>query len=44
MTMVLEGMGLHTMEYRAKAIGADLSIESSPYSGTAISVSREMTN
>ncbi|MGI9538441.1 MAG: GAF domain-containing sensor histidine kinase, partial [Desulfocapsaceae bacterium] len=38
-----KGMGLHTMEYRAKAIGADLRIESSGYSGTAISVSREMT-
>ena len=39
-----KGMGLHTMEYRAKAIGADLRIESTGYSGTAISVSREMTN
>jgi signal transduction histidine kinase len=38
-----KGMGLHTMEYRAKAIGADLSIASTGYSGTAISVSREMT-
>lgn len=39
-----KGMGLHTMEYRAKAIGADLRIESTGYSGTAISVSREMIN
>ena len=39
-----KGMGLHTMEYRAKAIGADLRIESTGYSGTAISVSREMTS
>ena len=39
-----KGMGLHTMEYRAKAIGADLRIESTPYSGTAISVSRELIN
>lgn len=38
-----KGMGLHTMEYRAKAIGADLHIESTGYSGTAISFSREMT-
>ena len=37
------GMGLHTMEYRAKAIGANLRIASTGYSGTAISVSREMT-
>ena len=38
------GMGLHTMEYRAKAIGADLSIESSGHSGTIISISRELDN
>jgi signal transduction histidine kinase len=38
-----KGMGLHTMEYRAKAIGADLRIVSTGYAGTAISVSREMT-
>jgi len=38
------GMGLHTMEFRAKAIGAVLDIESSAYAGTIISVSREMTS
>ncbi|MBT8328689.1 MAG: hypothetical protein KJN87_03210 [Desulfofustis sp.] len=38
-----KGMGLHTMEYRAKAIGAYLHIASTGFSGTAISVSREMT-
>ncbi len=39
-----KGMGLHTMEYRAKAIGADLRIESTSYSGTIISISRELTS
>ncbi len=39
-----KGMGLHTMEYRAKAIGADLRIESSSYAGTIISVSRELNS
>jgi signal transduction histidine kinase len=39
-----KGMGLHTMEYRAKAIGADLDIESTDYTGTVISVSRELSN
>jgi len=36
-----KGMGLHTMEYRAKAIGAKLRIESNRHTGTVISVSRE---
>ncbi len=39
-----KGMGLHTMEYRARAIGADLEIESNPHSGTVISVTRDRTN
>jgi len=39
-----KGMGLHTMEYRAKAIGADLRIESTGYTGTVISVSRETSS
>jgi len=39
-----KGMGLHTMEYRAKAIGADLRIESTGYAGTVISASRELGN
>jgi signal transduction histidine kinase len=38
------GMGLHTMEYRAKAIGAVLKINSNGHAGTVISVSREITN
>ncbi len=38
------GMGLHTMEYRAKAIGAVLKINSTGHAGTVISVSREITN
>lgn len=36
-----KGMGLHTMEYRAKAIGAVLSLQSDPQIGTVISVTRE---
>lgn len=36
-----KGMGLHTMEYRAKAIGADLKVESSSQSGTIISVTSD---
>ena len=36
------GLGFHTMEYRAKAIGATLTIDSDEGSGTHISVSGEV--
>lgn len=38
------GMGLHTMKYRARAIGAVLTINSTTHSGTVISFSRELAN
>lgn len=40
-TPVAKGMGFHTMQYRAKAIGATLSIKSAKEGGTIISVSGE---
>ena len=36
---VLEGMGLQIMRHRAEAIGAALSIQSSPKDGTSVSCS-----
>lgn len=39
-----KGMGLQTMEYRAKAIGATLALQSDPHTGTVVSVSGEVTN
>ena len=36
-----KGMGLHTIEYRAKAIGAALSLKSDPHMGTVVSVTGE---
>ncbi|MBW1635137.1 MAG: cache domain-containing protein [Deltaproteobacteria bacterium] len=36
------GMGFHTMKYRAKAIDAELTIESDAVSGTIVSVSGEV--
>ena len=38
------GMGLHTMKYRAKAIGAELVIDSSAQSGTTVSIAVEAGN
>lgn len=40
-TPAAKGMGFHTMQYRAKAIGATLSIQSAKEGGTVISVSGE---
>ena len=40
-TPAATGMGFHTMKYRAKAIGATLSINSDEKSGTIISVTGE---
>ena len=39
-----KGMGLHTMKYRAKAIGAELFIDSSSASGTTVTISVEAGN
>lgn len=36
------GMGLHTIEYRAKAIGAAFSLQSDPHMGTVVSVTGEI--
>ncbi len=40
-TPAAKGMGFHTMQYRAKTIGATLSIQSAKEGGTIISVSGE---
>jgi signal transduction histidine kinase len=40
-TPAAKGMGFHTMQYRAKAIGATLAIQSAMEGGTVISVSGE---
>ena len=40
-TPIATGMGFHTMKYRAKAIGADLTISSGKDGGTVISVTGE---
>jgi signal transduction histidine kinase len=40
-TPAATGMGFHTMKYRAKAIGAELSISSGKDGGTVISVTGE---
>lgn len=40
----LEGKGLENMKIRAEAIGAKLDIDSTPYEGTIISLSLEITN
>ena len=40
-TPVATGMGFHTMKYRAKAIGAELTINSGKEGGTVISVTGE---
>lgn len=40
-TPAATGMGFHTMQYRAKAIGAELTIDSSKEGGTIISVTGE---
>jgi len=40
-TPAATGMGFHTMKYRAKAIGAELSISSAAEGGTVISVTGE---
>jgi signal transduction histidine kinase len=40
-TPAATGMGFHTMKYRAKAIGATLTISSGIKSGTIISVTGE---
>ncbi len=39
-----KGMGLHTMKYRAKAIGAELVIDSSAQSGTTVTIAVEAGN
>jgi len=39
-----KGMGLHTIEYRAKAIGAALSLQSDAATGTIVSVTREIVS
>ncbi len=41
-TPISKGMGFHTMKYRAKAIGAELLINSSREGGTLISVTGEV--
>ncbi len=38
-----KGMGLHTMEYRAKAIGALLLLQSTAHMGTVVSVTKEIS-
>ena len=40
-TPAAKGMGFHTMKYRAKAIGATLSIKSETEGGTVITVTGE---
>ena len=40
-TPAATGMGFHTMKYRAKAIGAELTINSGKEGGTVISVTGE---
>ena len=39
-----KGMGLHTIKYRAKAIGAVFSLQSNPHMGTVVSVTGETKN
>jgi len=39
-----KGMGLHTIKYRAKAVGAELFIDSSSQSGTTLTISVEAGN
>jgi signal transduction histidine kinase len=41
-TSTRKGLGCHTMKYRAKAIGADLTISSEINGGTIISISGEV--
>lgn len=40
---IRKGMGLHTMEYRAKAIGATLTLQSNKPMGTVVTVSGEIS-
>ncbi|NNK97150.1 MAG: GAF domain-containing protein [Desulfobacterales bacterium] len=41
---IRKGMGLHTMEYRAKAIGATLTLQSNKPMGTIVTVSGEVAD